>query len=100
VGGQLAVELEKFRQKFAGVGLDAERRRYRGFASLKFHPEPSRSGTPPSLLSILTGQVNYGDASTSREKISEYKLEHINNLIGPCPSFNEVFLLSLDTTIT
>ena len=72
MSGQLAIELEKFRHKFAGLGLDTERRRHRGFASFQqFHPEPSRCGTLPSLFSILTGQVNYRDASTSCEKISE-----------------------------
>ncbi len=74
MSGQLAVELEKFRQKVAGVGCGAERRGHSGFAGFKFDPEPFRSGTLPSLLAVLPCEVNYSDASTSGEEVCQDKL--------------------------
>jgi hypothetical protein len=73
---ELVVKLEQFWQEIVRAGFHTRRGRHNSLAILKLNPEPFESGTLPSLLSILPGQVNYGDSSTSREKIGEYELEH------------------------
>ena len=78
VSGQFAVELEQLRHEFACVGYVAERCRQVGLAGFKFDPEPFGSGTFPSLLAVLTSEVNYGDSSTSGEEVCQDELEHHN----------------------
>jgi len=75
---QFAVELEKFRQKVAGVGLHAERGRHRSLAGFKFNPKPLRGGTLPSLFAVLPCHVHDRDARTSGEEVCQDKLEHHN----------------------
>lgn len=75
---KLAVELEKFRQKVAGVGFDTKRRGCRWLASFKFHPKPLRGGTLPSLFSILPRHVNDSNTHASGEEVCQDELEHHN----------------------
>jgi hypothetical protein len=76
VSRELVIKLEQFWQEIVRAGFYTRRGGHDRLAILKLNPEPFESGTLPSLFSILPGQVNYGDSSTSREKIGEYELEH------------------------
>lgn len=76
VSGQLAVELKKLRQKFAFIGPGTRPPGSSSLGSFKFHSEPSHSRTPPSLFSILPGEVNYRDTRTSGDEVGDYKLKH------------------------
>jgi len=78
VYSQLAVELEKLRQKVAGVGLNAERGGRCNLARLEFNPKPLRGGTLPSLFAVLPCHVYDRDAHASGEEVCQDKLEHHN----------------------